>query len=51
MDADEEITEKLSNEITTIILEDKYDVCIVPINIYFMKMRSQTSYQPRLFKK
>lgn len=51
LDADEEITEKLSNEITTIISEDKYDVCIVPINVYFLKMRSQTSYQPRLFKK
>jgi len=51
LDADEEVSENFCKEVKDIIYSDRYDVCIIPINIYFMKMKSQTSLQPRMFKK
>ena len=51
LDADEEISSKLADEMVKTIESDLYEVCIVPINVYFMKMRSQTFHQPRMFKK
>ena len=45
------ISDKLAKEMTDRILSHKYDICIVPINVYFMKLRSQTLLHPRLFKK
>ena len=51
LDADEEITNDFVKETADIISSDEYNICIVPINIYFMKMKSQTSLQPRMFKK
>ena len=51
LDADEEVSDKLTKEMTDRILSHKYDICIVPINVYFMKLRSQTLLHPRLFKK
>jgi len=51
MDADETISKKLIEEIQNIINENEYDICLVPIDMYFMDTRLSTNYQPRLFKK
>ncbi len=51
LDADEEITNKFAKETADTILSGKYDVCILPINLHFMKMKSITLFQPRMFKK
>ena len=51
LDSDEEITKSLANEITNIIVNDECDVWILPIDLYFMRVKSTTAKQPRLFKK
>lgn len=51
LDADEEITKSLANEITAIVDKNKFDIWILPIDLYFMKIKANTAMQPRLFKK
>ena len=50
LDADEEVTSKLSGEISECINTDCSDIWILPIDLYFMWKKTVTAMQPRLFK-
>lgn len=51
LDADEQLTQAVSNEIISIIQSDHYDIWWMRFDLLFMWVKLSTAKQPRLFKK